>query len=50
MTITRWWKQYRCNHDWVRLDFLYGDEANRAGYRELWFCRKCGKLQKRGIL
>ena len=36
----------RCEYEFVRN--IYGDEINHCGgYRSLWRCKKCGRLQWR---
>jgi len=39
-------KQLFCKHDYEYVHNIYGDEINYCGgYRSLWKCKKCGKLQ-----
>ena len=38
----------KCEHDWKFVRNIYVDEINHCGgYRSLWECRKCGRLQWR---
>lgn len=37
-------QKFGCEHDYVFVRNIYGDEINRCGgYRSLWQCVKCGK-------
>lgn len=38
----------RCEHEYEFVRNIYGDEINHCGgYRSLWRCKKCGRLQWR---
>ena len=40
-----------CEHDWEFVRNIYGDEINDCGgYRSVWRCKKCGKLEYRRYL
>lgn len=46
--IFNWFKRFWCEHDYVFVRNIYGDEINNCGgYRSLWKCNKCGKYQHR---
>ena len=41
----------RCEHEYEFVRNIYGDEINWCGgYRSLWKCKKCGKLEYRTYL
>lgn len=39
-----------CDHDFIFVRNIYGDEINHAGARSWWCCRKCGKWRGRSAL
>jgi hypothetical protein len=44
-------KQLFCKHEYYFARNIYGDEINYCGgYRSLWRCKKCNKLQWRESL
>ena len=46
--VKRLFRLKKCEHDWKFVRNIYGDEINHCGgYRSLWECRKCGRLQWR---
>ena len=49
--VKRLFRLKKCEHDWKFVRNIYGDEINHCGgYRSLWECRKCGRLQWRESL
>ena len=41
-------KSWFCKHEYVFVRNIHGDEINWCGgYRSIWRCKKCGKLQYR---
>lgn len=44
----KFWKKYKCHHDYVFVRNLYGDEINYyGGYRSVWQCKTCGNIKFR---
>ena len=38
----------KCEHEYEFVRNIYGDEINyRGGYRSIWKCKKCGKIEYR---
>ena len=45
----KFWK--RCKHEYEFVRNIYGDEINWCGgYRSVWRCKKCGKIEYRRYL
>ena len=51
MNIISWFKQIKCKHEYKFVRNIYGDEINWCGgYRSVWRCNKCGKIEYRKYL
>lgn len=47
----KFFKKYWCDHDWEFDSNIYGDQINACGgYRSIWKCKKCGKIEYRRYL
>ena len=44
----KWIKSLFCKHEYEFVRNIYGDEINACGgYRSIWTCKKCGKIEYR---
>ena len=44
----KWIKSLFCEHEYEFVRNIYGDEINACGgYRSIWKCKKCGKIEYR---
>lgn len=44
----KWIKRLFCEHEYEFVRNIYGDEINACGgYRSIWKCKKCGKIEYR---
>ena len=44
----KWVKRLFCEHEYEFVRNIYGDEINVCeGYRSIWKCKKCGKIEYR---
>ena len=44
----KWVKRLFCEHEYEFVRNIYGDEINACGgYRSIWKCKKCGKIEYR---
>ena len=42
----KWIKSLFCEHEYEFVRNIYGDEINACGgYRSIWKCKKCGKIE-----
>ena len=47
----KFFKKYWGDHDWEFDSNIYGDQINACGgYRSIWKCKKCGKIEYRRYL
>jgi len=40
---------HKCDHKWVYVRTIHGDEINLVNYRELWRCTLCGAMQGQAL-
>ena len=46
----KFFKKLKCEHIYIHIRDIYGDEVNRFGARSVWKCLNCGKIEYRSSL
>lgn len=46
----KFFKKLKCEHTYIHIRDIHGDEINRLGARSVWKCLNCGKMKYRSSL
>ena len=46
----KFFKKLKCEHIYIHIRDIHGDEVNRFGARSVWKCLNCGKIEYRSSL